>query len=172
MNIKKLNSDLREEAIRLGLCDEWQNMWRTDWGVAKMIAQFKSGIDFCMENHYPDKSFIKENFDRTTLRENFILVDDTYSLLNPKCAVIIGNSKSNIRFNTWSSGEVCVGGTSSVAVTARNSSFVMVHLYDNSTMTAAAMDKARIIVIKHSENVDIKSSTGDVRVKVRKEEDK
>lgn len=167
MDIKKVNEELRGKAIELGLCNEWQRMWEKDWDQQKMIDRYKKGIDFCMENHYPDTEFMKANFGKEKLRLNNILVDDQYSLLNPKSAVVIGNSKTNIRFNAWSSGEICVGGTSSITITAKNSSFVMVHLYDNAALTAYAYDKARIIVIKHSQKVIIENINGDVRIKTK-----
>lgn len=165
MDIKIINNELRDEAIRLGLCNEWQQLWSKDWDFTKLVERYKKGIDFCMENHYPSDNFVKNNFDRELLRKNFILVDDKYSFLNPKVCVVTGNSDSNIRFNAWSSGEVYISGSSNVTLTAKNYSFVMVHLYEESSISAIASDKARIVIIKHAKTTKIDKSIGDVRVK-------
>ena len=67
-----------------GLCNQWQMEWSIDWNNDRMISQFYRGIDFYLKTRFVDRQFIKENFDIGLLRKNGILVDDTYSLINPE----------------------------------------------------------------------------------------
>ena len=56
----KLNTELKEKAIAVGLCEQWQSEWNKNWTPKKMVDKYFEGINFCAENHYPDKDFIKQ----------------------------------------------------------------------------------------------------------------
>ena len=56
------NEELRNKAVELGLCDQWQGLWSNDWNDNKMIAKYKEGIDFCLANDFPSVEYIKSHF--------------------------------------------------------------------------------------------------------------
>ena len=146
----KLNTELKEKAIAVGLCEQWQSEWTKSWTPKKMVEKYFEGINFCAENHYPDKEFIKQAFERKFLRKNNVLVDDEYSLLNPEQAMIMGTSKSNIRFNGTTLGRIHVQGDSDVKVYAKNRCHVMLHVWDKAQVKIETEDRATVIVIRHS----------------------
>ena len=168
MKIDELNSTLSKKAIDLGLCQQWQQSWNGIWDKQKMIEKFFEGIDFCLMYRYPSYEFIKNNFDRDLLRKNSILLDDKYSLLNPKESVLFGKSESTIRFNARNHGTVYLRDNSTAKIKASGKSFVLIHLLDDCYVTVEKSDEAKVILIKHSEAVTIVAETD---VEIREEYD-
>lgn len=148
--MNKINSELRQQAIALGLCEQWQGEWKSTWKPEELVERFFRGINFCVKNHYPNKDFLTKNFDKKFLRSNNIVVDDEYSILNPQQALITGASKSNIRFNGLSSGRIHIQGDSSVKLNAKNRSNVIAHIWDNAQIEIQIEDMANVLVIRHS----------------------
>lgn len=165
MNKRALNKLLKKEAIDLGLCEGWQRMWREYWDREKLLQKYKEGIDFCIIHDFPKNEFIKQNVPLDLLRKYYVLVDDTWSLLNPNSAVLQGNSSSNIRFNGWNAGTIYIRHTSTANITAKNMSFVIVHLFDNAKVTCFSTDKAKIVALRHSENACAENLGGNVAIK-------
>jgi len=150
MNEKELNNSLRTKAVNCGLCNGWQEEWRQDWGLDKMISQFYRGIDFFIDKRFVSNEFIKNSFDKDFLRRNGVLVDDAYSLLNTPNAIFIGDSKATVRFNGFSTGTVNVLDNSDARIVAKGNSFVMVHAYGSSQVSIEQKDKSKVVVVTHS----------------------
>ena len=165
MDVKTLNKTLKDEAISLGLCAQWTKAWREGWDRNRLISKYKEGIDFCMKHDFPTCQLIKENFSRDMLRDECLLVDDNWSLINPKIAILQGNSISTIRYNGWNAGTVYVRHTSHARIEAKNMTFVIVHLLNEAKVDCVATDKAKIVVLRHDENTALSSGTGNVVVK-------
>lgn len=164
MDNTSLNKILKDRAVGLGLCRQWQTQWASDWSEDKMIAKYKEGIDFCLANHYPSNGFIKQNFSLEALRGGGIFVDDTRSV-NDMCTVVsLGNSKLRIRYNGGSIGEVYATDNSGLSLTAKDNSHVIIHLLGNAKIVAEQQNKASILVLRHSENCSV-ISKGNVRIK-------
>lgn len=164
INDSELNKELRDSAIRYGLCNQWQNEWRKDWDKDKMVSRFYKGIDFYLKNRFVSNDFIKNNFDLNFLRNKGILVDDTYSLLNPENAILIGNSSSNIRFNGRNISTLYILDKSKAKITAKGKSFVMVHLLGMSELEAEQESGAEVVAIVHSTDCVVSSDSG-VKIK-------
>lgn len=165
MDVKAINEILRDDAISNGLCAQWQSDWREDWDAQKMVDKYKEGIDFCIKHGYPGNEFIKQNFPKELLRENAVLVDDRWSLLNQKTCVLLGNSESTIRYNGRTVGSVYVKDNSRCTITAKVFSFCLVHAFDNARINCEATEQAAIVIIKHSEKVIVDKSMGNIRVR-------
>lgn len=140
-------------------------MWKEGWDREQLISKYKEGIDFCIKHGYPNKKFIKENFTRDILRDNAVLVDDTFSLLNCRVGVLLGNSTAKIRYNGWNGGTIYVLDESSATLTASNMAFVIVHLFGSSTIECTASDKASVLVLRHSETAVVLNNNGSIKVK-------
>lgn len=165
MDIRSLNKILKKEAIDHGLCAKWQRDWKEGCDRNGLIAKYKEGIDFCIANEYPANDFIKKNFTREMLRENNVLVDDEYSMLNARVCVLQGASKSNLRYNGWNAGTLYVRHTSKAIITARQMSFVIVHLFNDAKVECQTYDKASIVVLVHSKTAKVTNCIGNVKIK-------
>ena len=164
MKVKELNSCLRNFALQNDMCENYKKLWKKDWSRLEMVNHFYRTFDFYLSKRFVQKEFIKENFDKKFLRENGILVDDTYSLLNPKQAVLIGNSKSNIRVNGMAVSTINLTDESEADVTVKWNSFVLIHMYDKAKLEITQFDNANATVIIHSDDCKF-ISTGNVKIK-------
>lgn len=159
-----INRILRQKAISSGLCEIWQQEWKYDWDSERMVSQFYRGIDFFLKYRFMSNEDFKEYFDKDFLRNHGVLVDDRYSLLNPKNAILIGNSQSTVRINSYNVCTVYAVDCSSVNVIAKNSSFVMIHLLGQAKAEVCQDDKAKAVVIRHSPDNAV-TTYGSVSVK-------
>ena len=163
-----LNKDLKDQAVALGLCGDWQKLWSKDWSREKMVERMYKGLDFCLQYHYPSNDFILKHFDLNFRRKSNVFVNDKYSVVNPKESLVLGTSDVTFRYNGHSYGNIHIRDNSSAKVIARNVSFVIVHLYENARVTAEQYDNARVVLVKHSTNVHIVAPSN---IKVREEYD-
>lgn len=159
-----LNRELKEQAVNLGLCDDWTEMWNKDWDNDKLAERMYKGLDFCLKHHWPSNEFIKEHFDKDFLHRVGIIVDEKHSLMNIQKALILGSSEVTMRVNAWNHSDIYVRDESKVFLTAKNGSFVIVHLFDNASVNVSCLDKAHVTLIKHSDEVSC-SYSGEVKVK-------
>lgn len=153
--MKDLNAELRSQAIHLGLCNDWQKLWGKDWDCDKMAEMMFRGLNFCVKHHYPSNDFILKHFDIDFRRKSKVFVNDKYSVVNPEKSLILGTSDITVRYNAWNSGIIHVRDNASVTLYARNHSFVIVHLHENARITAEQSDRAKVIIVKHSDKVKV-----------------
>jgi len=163
-----LNKELREQAVHLGLCTDWQKLWNKNWTQEKMVERMYKGLDFCLKHHYPSNDFIIRHFSTDFRRRNNVFVNDRYSVVNPKESLVLGTSDVTVRYNGHAYGNIHVRDNAHVKVMARNRSFVLVHLYENACVNAEQYDNAKIILIKHAANAHI---LAPANIKVREEYD-
>lgn len=164
--MNELNKELKNQAVFLGLCQEWQKLWEKDWSREKMVERMYKGLDFCLKHHWPSNDYILKHFEQEFLRNNNIFVNDKHSVCNPKQSLVLGGSEITFRYNAWNNGSIHVRDNSSAKIFARNKSFVIVHLYEKAYIEAEQQDKAIIVIIKHSPDVTI---VADKNIKVKEE---
>ena len=153
MDAVELSKTLRESARQNGLCDQWYDEWKDDCSEAALAEKMFKGLDFCIKHHWPSNEFIKDNFSLEFRRKVNVFVDDSRSVVNPEQSLVLGTSNVTLRYNGNSHGNIYVRDNSKVTVTAKNRSFVIVHLFDNSHVEASQFDSARIVLIRHSQDV-------------------
>lgn len=164
----EINKELREQAKGLGMCEEWQGLWNKDWSKEKMAEMMYRGLDFCLEHHFPTNDFIQQHFEKKFLRENNIFVNDRYSSVNPEESLILGKSEIRLRYNSNKHGIIHVRDNSTLKITAKGRSFVIIHLYEKAYVDAEKFDSASVVVIKHSTDVTV---IADSNIKVKEEYD-
>ena len=161
-----LNTELKNQARHLGLCDEWFNSWNKNWTMEKMVAKMYEGIDFCLEHHWPSNEFITKHCPLEFLREHKIFVDDKYSTNNPAESLVLGSSEITFRFNVSHHGILYLRDTSKAKIIAKNRAFVLVHTFDKASVEVEQHDMAQVFLLKHSIN---NSFTTDGKVTIREE---
>lgn len=167
-DMNELNKDLRNQAIHLGLCNDWQKLWDKDWSQEKLVERMYIGLDFCLQFHYPANDYIIKHFDLDFRRKHNVFVNDKYSVNNPKESLVLGKSDVTFRYNGHSYGNIHIRDNSMAKVIARNVSFVIVHLYENAYVDAEQIDNSKIVLVKHSRNVTI---VAEDNIKIREEYD-
>lgn len=132
--MKELNKILRNEAIDLGLCQQWQNDWRVNKNTGELIEMFKRGIDFCIEHNWPSCQFVKTNFDRKELHNHNVYVGENVS------GVVLQSGVAAIR--------ECEG-----TVEVERNSVATIHCQNCDGLTVKAGRGARVFL--HLYNTDI-----------------
>ena len=156
------NKELRDKAIELGLCDQWQSYWKKDWDDRKMIAKYKEGIDFCLANDFPSVEYIKSHFNKQELRNGGVFVDDKHSVLNAKMIVVRGCSDITARYNGNTVAEVYVTDNSKLRLYAKNHCHVILHILGNAQVDISQEDDAKMLAIRHSKTCGIHVTKGSI----------
>lgn len=167
MTESELSIKLREDARRIGLCDQWYGEWKDETTMQELINKYKKGLDFALKHRWPSLQFIKTHFPQEVLRENGILVDDirSYPVRNPATRrliyirnyVLLGESHGVIRYSFKShTCNVWVRDTSTIRVEVKYGSFILIHLFDKAKADVKTDMVSKICVIKHSPDVSIK----------------
>jgi hypothetical protein len=166
--MNELNKELKSQAVHLNMCDEWAKRWNKDWSNERMVEVMYRNLDFCLQHHWPANDFIVKHWDLEFLRKSKVFVNDRYSVVNPRESLVLGTSELIVRYNAWNHGVIHIRDNSSAKIFARNSSFAIVHLYENAKVSVEQTDKAKVVLVKHSDKVSISTN---VEVKIREEYD-
>ena len=175
MTETELSVKLREDARRLGLCDQWYSEWKDDTTMQELIDKYKRGLDFGLKYRWPSNQFIRTHFPQDVLRQNGILVNDirsfpirnseTRRLMYLRDYVLLGNSEAIIRYSFR--GHACniwVRDTSKVTVDVKYGAFMMIHLLDYSSADIKTDMVSKVVVIRHSHDTKV-NKEGIVTVK-------
>lgn len=165
MDKTALNTMLRNEAVKLGICEKGLKEWEEDMADAELIAFGFRNIDFLLQHHWPANDTLKSVWPKDFLRSNNVFVDDKYSVNNAERSLVLGGSNVTMRYNGWSIGVVCVRDNSELTVTAKNRSHVIIHVFDNSKVSVTQFDAAKVSVIKHSHDAVIGTDGNNIEIK-------
>lgn len=146
VNFADMNASekIREEARKIGLCDQHYNAWNPDWSVADLIDYFLSNPNWCMKNRFPSVDIFKKYGDTDEVREKGVFVDmavtsravlPTYAFM--KCSVgMLVNRVCSMYFRDGCKAKVIVdsGGV------------LMVNVYDSSEVDVETRGTGRAIV--------------------------
>ena len=172
MNKEGLNHRLRQIAVSLDMCESVREKWDRTLSPQQLINLWYENYDFALQHHFPSNSDIKECFSKEILRENNIIVDDRYSIYNPKSpegfghpgkAVILGASTSNIRANGFYVGTIWVRDKSEVNVIAKGHADITVCVMDEASVNIKTYDDAKVLVMKYSPNVTVYAEGENIR---------
>ena len=160
---KSLSKRMKEEAVSLGLCSQWNAEWDTNASDDEVAEMFINGIEFCIDKNWPSVNTIKAY--RDMMRRHGIYADDTVSLTNPKVVVLNGSTDANIKYEWMDSGEIYVRHNSILHLKAKGLSRVFVNLYDDAEIHVETEGSARVFVYQYGGKII--EANGDVTVRDR-----
>ena len=141
----KLNNELAHEAKKKGICEDWFKDLLNTEDKGKLIQMYLKGIDFCLSNEYPSLSFIRENF-VGAMEPYGVFLDEEIKAENSRHVVALGNCFGTAVYTGFEAGQVFAKHNAKLTVTAKDSSFVMIDVFDNSEVEVIASDNAKICV--------------------------
>jgi hypothetical protein len=159
--MNELNKKLRDRAIELGLCQQWQGEWEKDRTQDELIKMWKKGSDFCFEKHdFPNKEFIKAYFDRKILNDNLVFVDEVVNVVNGGNGTWVLNGKctGNISFGGFAAARLYVRHDCDVSIEVSGMSKVFVSVYNNAKVNVKQSDSSSVYVYTHGENCAVETS--------------
>lgn len=122
---------LRQEALKKGAyCDIITNWHNPDKNM--LIQKYIEGIDFCIENNFPDNKFIKKHFDGI-MQEYGIFVDEKIELHNMPHVILNGRCRGTLHYDGYRFGKIYVRGGSKVNIEVIDKAIINVEIYDNNS---------------------------------------
>ena len=138
------------------MCDSVHRLWYGKTLSPKELAElFFENIDFCLDFHWPSANTLRELLGENNLRDNGIIADDKWSVLNRQWVAVIGNSEATLRYNALNAGTVYVCDGAKVNVFVKGRAFVVIHAYDDANVSVVCDDTAKATVIIHSKFVKV-----------------
>lgn len=160
--IKKSVSDrLKAEAIKLGLCNQWQSEWGNPT-KDELCEKYIRGLDFCIKHDFPDLRFMKRHFNGVMQNHGIFVDNNEICLCNQGTVVANGHTTGQAYYDGFSVGQVYVRHQSFIRIIARGNAIVNVRCYDTPKVEVACRDNARVTVIRHDRGHV--SASGNVKV--------
>ncbi len=148
----KLNKKLAYAAQKKGICEDWFNDLLQTEDKARLIQMYLSGIDFCLSKEYPSLDFIRENF--VGVMEGYgVFLDETIKTENYRHVVALGRCEGLAEYTGFEVGQVFAKHESKLTVKASGNAFVMVDVFDSTTVEIIASDNAKICVNHYGGNL-------------------
>ena len=155
-----VSEELKNKAIKLGLCKQWTD----DWGepnLDDLVEMYISGQDFCLLNNYPSNEYIKTNFGKVA-ENHGVFTDTTIDLINPDVAILNGKTKGYIKLSGFASRDIYVKHNSIVTIEITDQARAFIRIFDNAFVKVINKTTNKIFVYKYSDKAVIK---GDVQVR-------
>lgn len=132
MKTMQLQEFLKQEAIKLGLCQQWQDEWGNP-DVDELCQKFIRGQDFCIKHDFPNVGHIREYFKREDLERNGIYCqpDVVASSVGQKNVIAMGNAMVDVYVQEDSICDIYVRHDSKVNLHVGDRAFVYVTMRDN-----------------------------------------
>lgn len=153
----ELNKELAHAAKKKGICEDWFKDILNTEDKGKLIEMYLRGIDFCLSNEYPSLSFIRENF-VGAMEPYGVFLDEEIKAENSRHVVALGNCNGTADYSGFEVGQVFAKHNAKLTVTAKDSSFVMIDVFDNAEVEVIASDNAKICVNHYGGRVATQSS--------------
>ena len=161
MNDKDLSRTLLNQAVALGLCQQWTQEWGAP-NQQELIDKYLHGIDFCIDKGYPTNAFIKEHFDKEILHRNNIFVDEDVQKRNMNhTAVLNGSCKGTLLFDGFSICDLYVRHDSEVTIDCSQYCKIFINVYDRAKVNVIQRGIASVYVYIHGEDCVVETE-GDV----------
>jgi hypothetical protein len=161
------STKLYNQAVNLGLCEDWKRDWSGD-NIESLCKMFKDGIHFCIEKNYPDIDFMVQKFRGKTERFG-VYISEMFSFdADQLIYVLNGNCKGKVINSEYFVTKIYVRHNSDVTLIAKGNSITYVDMYDNSKLNISIHGSAKVVVNKYGGFIQ-----GDIdkaRIKLHTEE--
>lgn len=156
---------LKQQAVNLGLCQQWQD----EWGVPDTDAlcdKFIRGIDFCIKHDFPKVEQINMLFNRDDLERNGIYTQGQSHSVAQKNVIAMGDAEVVITVPENKICDIYVRHNAKVRLVVFPNSFVYFSLYDNGKVIIEQKSKgSKIKCSLYSGTIDNKELVDTIHYK-------
>lgn len=157
---------LYNQAVELGLCEDWQKKWDGD-NIGSLCNMFKEGIHFCIEKNYPDIDFMVRKF-RGKTEQYGVYISEMFSIYAEHLVYVMnGDCMGKIVNNGFTVTKIYVRHNSVLNISARDNSITYIDMHNDTELNLSISDKAKVIVNKYGGV--IKGDIDKARVKLHTE---
>lgn len=144
----ELQEQLKQQAIALGLCEQWQQEWGTP-DTAALCDKYIRGLDFCIKHDYPTVEFMQQHFKGKVEQYGIYINDKTAVAHNQRNVVLNGDSDITVEVDSGHQSDITVRHNSTVRLIVGNKAFVYVSLHDNSRLIVLRKGTDTRIAVSH-----------------------
>ena len=163
----ELHELLKNQAIGLGLCQQWQDEWGNP-DVDALCNKFIRGIDFCIKHDFPKLEEVNSLFQREDLERNGIFSHSNTKSVSKaqKHVIAMGEAEVDIYVPSYGVCDIYVRHNSKVNLHVGTRSFVYFTILDNGTVTIKEkQDGAKIKCSYHSGTINDKHLVDTIHYK-------
>lgn len=162
----ELQQELKNKAVSLGLCQQWQDEWGTP-DTDALIKKYIKGIDFAIKHDFPSVKYINKSFSKDDLHKHGVYCDDKFKINGTeRVLVILGDSNGTIDIGGYGVCTIYVRHNSNVKITVNGFASVIIKVYDNAKADVSAKGYYRPRVYQYSDDVSVLTA-GEVTTKYR-----
>lgn len=143
----ELQEELKQQAIGLGLCEQWQNEWGNP-DVNELCKKFIRGLDFCIKHDYPSLDYIREHFDQKDVERNGIFFQGKNNAVAGQHAIIMGDAEIDLYVLD---NQIC-------DIYTRHNAVLNIHLGKDAYAYISVLDHSTVNVISKGQGAKLKSS--------------
>lgn len=154
----EVNKRLARDAKKKGICEDWFNRLLQTEDKGELVKMYLAGIDFCLSKEYPSNDYIRRHF-VGTCEAYGVFLDEAITAENSRYVVALGACEGTATYDDWNVGQVFAKHQSRLKVVATGNSFVMVDVFDDTTVDVEARDNAKVCVNHYGGNLT--TSTGN-----------
>lgn len=147
-NMAHIGKELAKQAKAKGICNDWYKDLLEQKDVEKLAEMYLKGIDFCLANDYPSTDYIRKNF-KGKMEKFGIHLDEHLTLTNEKKVVALGLCSGMVEVKDYEVSEVFIKHLSDMVLVVRDNAFVMVDMFDDSSLNIIAGDNAKVCVNRY-----------------------
>ena len=141
----KVQDELVSGALSFNGCAEGMDQIKNARSKVEMVQCFLDRIDFCLAKDFPNRAFLRRNFENE-LRDRNIYIDEVISLVNVRKSVLLGNCNATLVSNKYEVGKVFAKHKTKLIVKACDHARVMVDALDDSIISVECSGNAKVVV--------------------------
>lgn len=149
-------SELKQKAISLGLCKEFQANWSDD-----LVGMYKTGVTWCLKHKFPTindmlpyDNLLAENDIYNSRLVNLLLTSDIY---------VLNNCTGEVEIDDFMVSRLYTSLDSIIEVNVKDSAILFIDAYDNSVLRIKVDENAQCTVFKYG-NSAIQILSGNVKI--------
>lgn len=158
----RLSDKMKDEAIKLGLCQQRTKEWKDGTSKDEMVRKFIRGIDFCIEHNWPSVQVIKRDFG-DVIHNHGVYADENVVACNAPIIILNGECVAELEYTWTAAGEVYVRHKSKAKISVRGVARCFVSVYDESEVSVECEEGAKCFIYLYGGHV--KSKDGDVIIR-------
>jgi hypothetical protein len=153
-------SNLKEKAISLGLCQDFQNEWESK----DLLKMYLAGVSWCMERKYPSLEDMRPY--KLQLEDLNVFNERRVDLLLTAPTYVLNECYGVVEILDWNVSRLYISRDSIVRVIAKDNTHIMIDCYDNSNIQIAVSDNAKVVVNQYG-NSSVQVLNGKAKINKR-----
>ncbi len=142
-------NDLKQKAIALGLCAEFQAKWSDE--SSYLVDMYKTGVTWCLANKYP--SLVDMLLYDELLAENNVFNSRLVDLFLNGDTYVFNDCSGKLEINDYNVARAYFGLNSNVKITAKDESYLYLDLYDNTNIQLVVEGNANVTAYCYGNSV-------------------